>query len=155
MTDQPENVTVRRERIRQILDKKGRDVFSLPPEATVYEAITMMAEKSVGALLVVSRGELVGIISERDYARKVILKSRSSRETLVKEVMSSPVIGVTSDATVDECMNVITRHRIRHLPVMENDKLAGVISIGDLVNAIISAQAETIGHLKDYIQGMS
>jgi CBS domain-containing protein len=141
------------ETIRQILRVKGREVWSLPPEASVYEAIEMMAAKRVGALLVVDRGKLVGIISERDYARKVILKGKSSKHTLVKEIMTSPVIFVTPDHTVDECMRIVTANRIRHLPVMERDRLVGIISIGDLVNSIISAQAATIRHLNNYITG--
>lgn len=155
MTERRDDLAIRRERISRILDEKGRDVYALPPEATVYDAIAMMAEKHVGAILVVSGGELVGVISERDYARKVILKGRSSKETLIREIMNSPVVTVTPEMTVEECMNAITKHRIRHLPVIENGKLAGVISIGDLVNRTLIAQAETISHLSNYIQGRS
>jgi len=113
----------------------------------------MMAEKSVGALLVVSDGKLVGIISERDYARKVVLQQRSSNDTFVHEIMTGSVVTVTLDHSIDSCMRLITEHRVRHLPVLAGDKLLGVISIGDLVNAIITDQAETISHLHTYISG--
>ena len=141
------------ETVASILKKKGDAVWSVEPTATVYEAIAMMAEKSVGALLVVSDGKLVGIISERDYARKVVLQRRSSSDTLVHEIMTGSVITVTPDHSVENCMKMITEHRVRHLPVLAGDQLVGVISIGDLVNAIITEQAETIGHLHTYISG--
>jgi signal-transduction protein with cAMP-binding, CBS, and nucleotidyltransferase domain len=141
------------ETVRMILKNKGNYVWSLPPERTVYEAITMMAEKSVGTILVMSGEQLVGIISERDYARKVILKGKLSKQTLVSEIMSSPVTTVDPDRTADECMRLMTEKRIRHLPVMDQGKLAGVVSIGDLVKAIVSVQAETIQYLSDYIGG--
>ena len=141
------------ETVASILKKKGDAIWSVEPTATVYEAIAMMAEKSVGALLVVSDGKLVGIISERDYARKVVLKRRSSSDTLVHEIMTGSVITVTPDHSVENCMKMITEHRVRHLPVLAGDTLLGVISIGDLVNAIITEQAETIGHLHTYISG--
>lgn len=139
--------------VRSILGVKGSDVWSLPPEATVFEAIAMMAEKGVGALVVVSEGKPVGVISERDYARKVILQGKSSKETLLKDIMSSPVITVTPDHTVDECMRIVTHQRVRHLPVLEGEKMVGVVSIGDLVRSIISAQAATIHQLRNYIAG--
>jgi CBS domain-containing protein len=141
------------ETVASILKKKGDAIWSVPPTATVYEAIALMAEKSVGALLVVSDGKLVGIISERDYARKVVLQRRSSSDTLVREIMTGTVITVTPDHSVENCMKIITEHRVRHLPVLDGDQLVGVISIGDLVNAIITEQAETIGHLHTYISG--
>jgi CBS domain-containing protein len=141
------------ETVASILKNKGSWIWSVDPEATVYEAIAMMAEKSVGALLVVSGGKLVGIISERDYARKVILQGRSSSDTRVREIMTRSVITVTPDHSIEECMKIITGNRVRHLPVLAEDKLLGVISIGDLVNATIAAQAETIDHLHTYISG--
>ena len=137
--------------IASILKEKGSAAWSLDPQRTVYDAIEMMAEKSVGALLVVSDGKLVGIISERDYARKVILRGKSSATTLVQEIMSSPVIFVTAKHRVDECMDLMTKNRVRHLPVIENDSIVGIVSIGDLVRWAISEQQETIEHLHNYI----
>lgn len=143
------------ETVRMILQKKGNRVWSLPPEATVYDAIAEMANKSAGALLVVTReGELAGIISERDYARKVILKGKSSKDTHIAEIMSSPVVTVSPDLTANECLRLMTEKRIRHLPVVENGKVIGVVSIGDLVKAIVSVQAETIQQLTEYIAGV-
>jgi CBS domain-containing protein len=139
--------------VRSILADKGATIWSVTPDATVYDALAMLAEQDVGALLVMTDGKLVGIFSERDYARKVILMGRSSREMHVREIMTSPVIAVSPDHSVDDCMRIITKHRVRHLPVLDGDTLAGVISIGDLVNSIISAQAETIQHLSNYICG--
>jgi CBS domain-containing protein len=141
------------ETVRSMLRHKGSDIFWLTPEATVYEAVALMADKSVGALLILSGGKLTGIVSERDYARKVILKGKHSHEMQVKEIMTSPVFTVSPDFSVEDCMRVITAHRIRHLPVMEGDGLVGMISIGDVVRSIISAQAYAIDQLSGYIEG--
>ena len=141
------------ETVRSMLRHKGADIFWVTPEATVYEAIAMMADKSVGALLVLSGGKLTGIVSERDYARKVILKGKHSHEMQVKEIMTSPVFTVSAGHSVEDCMRVITAHRIRHLPVMDGDALLGMISIGDVVRSIISAQAHAIDQLSGYIEG--
>jgi CBS domain-containing protein len=137
--------------IGAVLKQKPRQVWSTKPDASVYECIEMMAEKQVGALLVMDGGTLHGIISERDYARKVILQGRSSRETPVAEIMTSPVISVSLQHTVGDCMRIITQNRIRHLPVVENGAVVGLISIGDLVNWVITEQEETIRHLEAYI----
>jgi CBS domain-containing protein len=134
-----------------ILKRKGKEIWSVAPDQTVYEAIEMMADKGVGALLVVSDGKLAGIISERDYARKVILQGRSSKTMVIQEIMTSPVISVNPGQAVDECMEIMTRNRIRHLPIMEHEKVLGVVSIGDLVKWVVSEQEETIEHLQNYI----
>jgi CBS domain-containing protein len=139
--------------VREVLQKKRRDVWSISPDATVYEAIELMAEKRVGALLVLEQTKLVGIISERDYARKVILRGRSSKETPVREIMTTPVIFVEPQYSVDECMKIITEHRIRHLPVLDGERVVGIVSIGDVVNWIISAQNHTIEQLQNYVTG--
>ncbi len=140
--------------IGAVLNHKGRQVYSISPDATVFEAIQLMAEKNVGALLVMSEERLVGMISERDYTRKVALKGKSSRETKVVEIISSPVVSVTAGHSVEECMRLMTHNRVRHLPVLEGDKLVGVVSIGDLVNWTISAQDAAIEQLKSYITGL-
>src|SRR5215813_9064912 len=139
--------------IRDVLKRKGQQVWSITPDATVYRAIEVMADKHIGALLVIVDEKLLGIVSERDYARKVVLRGRSSKQTRVEEIMTSPVISVEPQHVIDECMRIITENRIRHLPVIEDEKVIGVVSIGDLVNWIISAQHQTIQQLQDYITG--
>ena len=141
------------ETVASVLKSKGSAIWSIAPDATVYEAIAMMANKGVGALLVLAGGRLEGIISERDYARKVILEGRSSKDTPVREIMTRSVKTVTPDHTVDECMQIMTESRIRHLPVVERDTVVGIVSIGDMVRATIAAQAATIDHLHTYILG--
>ncbi len=139
--------------IQELLAAKGGHVWCISPEATVYDAIELMAGKNVGALLVTQAGKLVGIITERDYTRKVALKGKVSKQTAVSEILCGNVVSVTPTHTVEECMHLMTDHRVRHLPVLEGDRIAGVISIGDLVNWIISAQSSTIHQLQTYISG--
>ena len=139
--------------VRDILRAKGHDVWTISPDATVYEAISRMAEKNVGALVVVERDRVIGIVSERDYARKVILHGKASRDIAVHEIMTSPVYYVRPQQTVEECMMQMTDKHIRHLPVLEEDRLIGVISIGDAVKAIIAEQQFVIRQLEDYITG--
>ena len=140
--------------ISEILSQKGTTVWSISPNATVFDAIALMAKKNVGALLVTESDKLVGIISERDYTRKVMLKGKTSKATAVKEILSGHVIHVSPAQTVEECMRLMTDHHFRHLPVLDGEKIVGVISIGDLVNWIISAQHSTISQLQTYITGV-
>jgi CBS domain-containing protein len=138
-------------KIRQLIENKGRTLYSVQPEDPVLEAIRRMAEHYIGALLVMRGTELQGIISERDYARKVILHGRSSAETPVWQIMSSPVITVSPDQTVQDCMKLMTDRRVRHLPVVEGDQVVGMVSIGDLVKALMEEQQQTIEQLESYI----
>jgi CBS domain-containing protein len=138
--------------VRQLLDEKGHKVFSISPDATVYDAIKEMAEKDVGSLVVIDDDTLVGIITERDYARSIVLKGRASPETPVQAIMQTNIIYAKPEQTVEECMAVMTDEKVRHLPVVENESLVGIISIGDLVQAIISSQKFTIEQLEFYIQ---
>ena len=137
--------------VKQLLKEKGHDIWSIGPEASVYEAIELMADKEVGALVVMEGDSLVGVLSERDYARKVVLQGRSSKGTKIKEIMTSRVAYARPEQTVEECMALMTDKRIRHLPVMDGDELLGVISIGDLVKAIIEEQQHVIEQLEQYI----
>lgn len=137
--------------VRQLLQEKGGAIFSIGPDQRVFDALKLMAEKDVGALLVVEGGRLLGIISERDYARKVILHGKSSHEIPVREIMTPEVVTVRPDQTVDECMTLMTHHRVRHLPVMDADRLVGVLSIGDLVKEVIDDREQTIRELESYI----
>lgn len=139
--------------VKHLLDTKGRDIISIAEDASVLEAITIMAERSIGSLLVMEGSTLKGIVTERDYARKVIVKGRSSKSTKVKEIMTTDVYTAGVQQTVNHCMTIMTERRIRHLPVVENDEVLGIISIGDLVQAIISDQQEEIQQLEQYISG--
>jgi CBS domain-containing protein len=136
-----------------ILRKKGTDVWSVPSDVTVYDAMKMMADKDVGALLIMDGSQFVGVVSERDYARKVILQGRSSKETPVREIATETLITITPECSVDEAMRLITTNRIRHLPVVHEGKVQGMISIGDLVQWISFAQDQTIEQLEHYIEG--
>lgn len=139
--------------VKHLLDAKGRHIISIAPDASVLDAVKLMAERSVGALVVLDGEQLAGIISERDYARKVIIKGRSSKNTTVAEVMTEKVLTTSSAQTVNQCMELMTERRIRHLPVLEDNRVIGMISIGDLVQAIISDQQEEIEQLESYISG--
>ena len=137
--------------VREILKSKGTQVYSISPDSSVYEALQLMSEKGIGALLVIEGEEVVGILSERDYARKVILVGKTSKETLVKEIMSTKVMYVNSDVSTEECMALMITKRIRHLPVIDNGKLTGLISIGDVVKAVIDEKEFVIDQLVRYI----
>src|ERR1700730_4275019 len=137
--------------VRLVLKQKDQSIWSVLPDACVYDAIEIMADKYVGALMVVSEGNLLGVVSERDYARKVILQGKSSKQTQVKEIMTSPAIFVTPEQTIEDSMRIMTEKHIRHLPVVDNGKILGVVSIGDLVKWVISAQEQTISQLHNYI----
>jgi CBS domain-containing protein len=140
--------------VKHLLDTKGRQVISVDPELSVLDAIKLMADKKVGALIVIQDGKLGGIVTERDYARKVIIKGRSSESTRVDEIMTVDVLTTTSDQTVEHCMGMMSEGRFRHLPVVEDDEVVGIISIGDLVQAIIADQKEEIEQLEHYISGV-
>lgn len=139
--------------IRLVLAEKGSQVLTVAPETRVYDALALMAEKDVGALVVVEDGKPVGLFSERDYARKVILQGKSSKQIEVREIMSIPAQCVTPKDTVDDCMSLMTHRRIRHLPVVEDGRMVGIVSIGDMVKWIVSAQVDTIEQLENYITG--
>ena len=139
--------------ISAILKHKGSAIWSIDPDATVYDAIQMMADKNVGALLVMNGPELLGIVSERDYTRKVALRGKSSRETAVREIVSTPVTVARPSHSIEECMRLMTTDRVRHLPVVEENRVVGIVSIGDLVNWTISAQDLAINQLEKYISG--
>ena len=139
--------------IAQLLNTKGNQVWSIEPKATIFKALEIMSEKEIGALLVMENGKLTGIFSERDYARKVILKGKSSKETLVGELMTKKVFYIDSQKTINDCMAMMTAKRIRHVPVIEDNQVVGIVTIGDVVNQIISEQEVTINHLENYITG--
>lgn len=137
--------------VRELLAKKGSEVWSVSPDATVYDALQLMAARNVGAVLVLDDGELAGILSERDYARQVILKGKASRDTPVRDIMTTAVVSVSPERTIDDCMALMTERRIRHLPVLQSDVLLGVLSIGDVVKAVISEKEFHIEQLESYI----
>jgi len=139
--------------VRNILQKKGNAVYTISPDSYVYDALEELEENNLGSLVVVENGKLIGVFTERDYARKVILKGRSSKETVVRDIMSSRPVFVNPDNTLDDCMQLMTDKFIRHLPVLENDELVGVISIGDIVKYIIYEKDFIIGNLEHYIMG--
>ncbi|MFP6828924.1 MAG: CBS domain-containing protein [Gammaproteobacteria bacterium] len=139
--------------VSQLLTSKGHDVWSIAPDTTVLNALQLMADKKIGALLVLDEDKLVGVFSERDYARKVVLKGKSSKDTSVGDVMSSNIVRVVPDQTTELCMNLMTEKRVRHLPVVDGDKVIGVISIGDVVKAVIADREDVIEQLEQYIAG--
>jgi CBS domain-containing protein len=140
-------------KVRNILKTKGHAIFSVEPSTMVYRAIELMCEKNIGGLLIVENGKLVGIFTERDYARKLILKGKSSKDTPISDLMTSNLITVTPDTSIDDCMRVMTGRKIRHLPVLENEQLVGLISIGDVVRFIMEEQRSIIEELEHYITG--
>ena len=139
--------------VKQILHTKGKEIWSVGPQATVYEALELMSEKNVGALVVIEKGSLVGIFSERDYARKVILQKRSSQNVTVGELMTRKVFYLEPQSTIEDCMTLMTDKHIRHLPILENERLIGIVTTGDLVKQIIADQEFTIQQLEKYVQG--
>ena len=139
--------------IDEILQQKPGELWTISPDATVFDAIELMANKNIGALLVMADGALLGVVSERDYTRKVALKGKSSRDTRVREIISTPLIAATTQHTVQECMRLMTTNRVRHLPILAGNEVVGIVSIGDLVNWIISAQSVAITQLESYISG--
>src|SRR5579872_965086 len=139
--------------IDSLLNQKSPAIWSVPPDSTVFDAIKLMAHKNIGALLVMEGNALAGIFSERDYTRKIALKGKSSKSTAVREIISTPVISVAPGDTVEDCMRLMTEKRVRHLPVLDNGKVVGIVSIGDLVNWIISAQSIALNQMEDYISG--
>lgn len=139
--------------VAQLLQTKGHDVWSIAPDASVFDAITLMAQKEIGAVLVVEERRLVGVLSERDYARKIILQGRSSRDTAVRAIMTDKVFYVRPDQTLEDCMALMTARRIRHLPVLDGERLLGVVSIGDVVKSLLSEQEVRIQQLEQYITG--
>jgi CBS domain-containing protein len=139
--------------ISEILSQKGTQVWTVSPDTMVFDAIQLMADKNIGALLVTDHGNLVGIMSERDYTRKIALKGKSSKQTPVREIISGKVVSAGPSHTVEDCMRLMTDHRVRHLPVLAGDEILGIVSIGDLVNWIISAQTTAIHQLQTYITG--
>ncbi len=139
--------------VRDIVQHKGGDVWTTSTKSTVYEAIGLMGEKNIGALVVVEDGKVFGVLSERDYSRKVVLQGRTSRDTLVGEILSRPAVTVTYGDSIETCMQLMTSRRIRHLPVVENERLMGLVSMGDLVNWVMQSQRHTIQQLQGYISG--
>ena len=139
--------------IGQLLKTKGNEIWSIAPQATIYEALQIMSEKDVGALLVVHKGDVVGIFSERDYARKLILKGKFSKDTSVEELMTRKVLYVGPESTIEDCMALMTAKSVRHLPIIKNERLIGIVTLGDVVKQIISDQEFTIHQLENYISG--
>ncbi len=137
--------------VNQIVNKKGSEVYAILPDITVYEAIKVMCDKNIGAILIIENGILKGILSERDYARKIVLKDKTSKDTLVHQIMETNLAVVKPSDTIDYCMELMTNRRVRHLPVLEGNTVVGIISIGDVVQAIIEVQKDTIDHLNSYI----